>query len=104
VAEAPLSPGSWVRVHRIELTPDERAPALPPDTAACPFESWINGSLLDEATLGGRARVQTMAGRVVEGKVVMAAPGYTHSFGPPPMPLQRAGARARETLFTERTA
>lgn len=101
VAVAAWLPGCWARVHRTELAPSERAPDVPEDTAAVPFESWINGWLLDEAELGSRVRVRTLAGRVVEGELVELEPGYTHSFGPPPPPLQQAGARARATLFPE---
>ena len=102
MADPPLSPGLWVRIHRVELAPSERAAELPPDTAVCAFESWINGRLLDEAAVGARARVRTMAGRIVEGEVVGVATGYSHSFGPPPAPLQRAGEQARAVLFPAR--
>jgi hypothetical protein len=94
-----LSPGAWVKVHRIYLPAGERAPEVPADTATVPFEAWINGHLVEEAELGGWARVRTLAGRIVEGQVVEEAPGYTHSFGSPPRALQRASARARDLLF-----
>lgn len=72
---------------------------MPSDTAGVPFEAWTNGHLLHEAELGQWAQVRTLAGRVVEGVLVEGAPAYTHSFGSPPAPLQRAGARARALLF-----
>ena len=67
--------GRWARIHRVELGPSERAPGIPADTAAVPFESWINGWLVE------------------------ANPGYHHSFGSPPPALRRAGERAFELLF-----
>jgi 2-amino-4-ketopentanoate thiolase alpha subunit len=91
--------GQWGRIHRIELTPSERAAGIPADTAAVPFESWINGWLLDDAALGDLVRLRTPTGRVVEGVLVEADPGYTHSFGSPPPALQLAGTRAWERLF-----
>jgi 2-amino-4-ketopentanoate thiolase alpha subunit len=63
-----------------------------------PFETWINGWLLEEADLGGRTSIRTATGRIVEGELVEADPGYGHSFGAPPPELQRIGERARELL------
>jgi hypothetical protein len=91
--------GQWGRIHRVELAPSERAPGIPPETAAVPFETWINGWLLNEAALGDVVRLRTPAGRIVEGVLVEAEPGYTHSFGSPPASLQLAGARAVARLF-----
>jgi len=91
--------GEWARIHRVELAPSERAPGIPADTAAVPFETWINGWLLDEAALGEVARLRTPTGRVVEGVLIEADPGYTHSFGSPPPSLQAAGTRAWARLF-----
>jgi hypothetical protein len=91
--------GQWARVHSVELAASERASDIPPDTAAVPFETWINGWLVEDAELGEQARVRTPAGRLVEGVLVEVAPGYTHSFGSPPPPLQAAGTRAWARLF-----
>ena len=95
----PVTAGSWVRIHRVELGPSERAPNLPEDSARVPFESWTNGWLVEEAAIGSRTRIRTATGRLVEGELVEAAPAYEHSFGSPPPSLQRAGERARESLF-----
>jgi hypothetical protein len=99
--ESRLAPGRWVRVHRSELAPSERAGAIPADTASLPFETWTNGWLVEEAALGERTRIRTMTGRIVEGDLVEANPGYTHTFGSPPQALQRAGERAQALLVRE---
>lgn len=91
--------GRWARIHRLELGPSERAPGIPEDTAAVPFESWINGWLVEEAVIGERAQLRTTTGRIVEGVLVEADPGYNHSFGSPPPALQHAGEQARQRLF-----
>jgi 2-amino-4-ketopentanoate thiolase alpha subunit len=96
--------GRWGRIHRLELAPSERAPGIPADTAAVPFETWINGWLVDDATIGERTQLRTPTGRIVEGVLVEADPGYNHSFGSPPPALQRAGARAFELLFGRRSS
>lgn len=93
--------GRWARVHRLELAPPERAAGCPEDTASVPFESWINGWLIEESRLGDTARIRTPTGRTLEGELVEIGPGYTHSFGAPPEALQRAGQRARALLFPE---
>jgi hypothetical protein len=93
--------GVWVRIHRVELAPSERAPGVPEDTAAVPFESWINGWLVEDTPLGSRTRIRTATGRVVEGELIEVAPGYHHSFGSPPSALQRAGEAARDRLFPQ---
>jgi hypothetical protein len=95
----PIEKGRWARIHRIELGPSERAPGIPEDTAAVPFESWINGWLVEAAAIGERASLRTMTGRIVEGVLVEADPGYRHSFGSPPPALQQAGQEARRRLF-----
>ena len=91
--------GRWGRIHRIELASSERAPGIPADTAGVPFETWINGWLVDDATIGERCRLKTPTGRIVEGVLVEVDPGYHHSFGSPPPALIHAGGRAFERLF-----
>jgi hypothetical protein len=95
----PVAAGRWARVHRLELAPSERAPGVPPDTAAVPFETWVNGWLVEPARLGAAARLRTAAGRVVEGVLESVDPGYDHSFGSPPESLQAAAAQARALVF-----
>jgi hypothetical protein len=99
VGPATIAHGRWARIHRLELAPSERAPGIPEDTAVVPFETWINGWLVDDAAIGERATLRTPTGRIVEGILVEADPGYDHSFGSPPPALQRAGARAFGLLF-----
>lgn len=94
-----MEAGCWVRVHRVELSVGERAPGIPADTAAVPYETWVNGTLVEAARLGEAAVVETASGRRVEGELVEVDPGYTHSFGPPPRPLREAGRRAAKALF-----
>lgn len=93
-----LEAGRWVRVHRVELAAGKRAPGIPPDTAGVPFETWINGYLIEPAQLGKDGVVRTASGRLVEGHIVEVDPGYTHSFGPPPQSLREAGRRASERV------
>jgi len=75
--------GTRVRVRQRLLEPDERAPALPADTAALPYEAFIRGTLASPARVGGRATIRTATGRFVEGELDQVEPADTHSFGRP---------------------
>ena len=37
--------GDWVLIHKIVLSPEERAPQVPDDTKKVPLEMWIKGYL-----------------------------------------------------------
>jgi hypothetical protein len=83
-----------VRIHRIELSAAERSAAVPPDTAAVPFEAWINGWLEGQAVAGDSVEIRTVTGRLLVGELVQTGPGYQHTFGSPPRSLQVAGEQA----------
>lgn len=73
--------GDWVQVRRTILPAGERAPQVPEDTAALPLEMWVKGFLLDDASEGEAATVETMSGRRVTGQMSAVAPGFAHGFG-----------------------
>jgi hypothetical protein len=74
--------GDWVRIHRVVLTPGQRAVKLPEETRQVPLEMWVTGTLREnEATIGDHVSVTTVTGRVVEGRLVTVHPAYGHSFG-----------------------
>lgn len=93
--------GSWVQVHRVLLEPSERAPGLPADTAALPYEGWVKGFLTREAQVDEEATVRTLAGRLFSGRLVSLLPGYDHSFGPPVAALIAIGPALRSLLEGE---
>jgi hypothetical protein len=97
----PLPAGAWVQVYRIALTPDQRAPNLPPDTATLPYETWVKGFLVEPACVGEQATVRTMAGRLLAGRLLGVDQGYCHSFGKPIPELLRIGPSLREMLEGE---
>jgi hypothetical protein len=74
--------GTWVRVHNIVLTPEQRAPQVPDDTKKVPLEMWVKGNLLnDAAKIGDTVQVETLVGRVVEGTMIEIEPRYVHDYG-----------------------
>lgn len=77
-----VNKGEWVRVHRIVLSPEQRAARLPEETRQVPLEMWVCGLLLNEkASIGDPVKVRTVTGRVVEGRLESVHPSYGHSFG-----------------------
>lgn len=73
--------GDWVRIHRIVLTPEQRAGQVPDDTKKVPLEMWVKGHLLEDAEIGEEVTVLTRTKREVSGKLLEVNPVYTHSFG-----------------------
>ena len=78
-----ISSGAWVQIERIVLSPDERAPRLPDETAACPLVLRVKGFLKTAASLGDAVEVETIIGRVFSGRLVAENPPYKHDFGRP---------------------
>lgn len=73
--------GDWVKVHRIILTSEQRAPQVPDDTKKVPLEMWVKGFAQSDSALGEEVTVKTITGRLETGKVVEINPTYSHSFG-----------------------
>src|SRR3989304_156311 len=56
-------PETWVRIHLVFLPHGQRGPGVPTDTAAQPYEGWINGWVQQWAAGGGEGTIRTLAGR-----------------------------------------
>lgn len=94
--------GDWVRIYRIILTPEERAPQVPDDTKEVSLEMWDKGFLLDnEAQIGDEVEVETYIGRKVKGKLVEINPYYTHDYGKCVTELLYIGRQNRELIKEE---
>ena len=76
-----IDKNSWVRIHKVILTPEERAPQVPDDTKKVPLEMWTKGFLLEDAKIGDEVTVETVTGRRETGKLIEVNPAYNHSFG-----------------------
>ena len=97
----PIPQGSWVEIHRIVLPAGERAPQVPPETAAVPLEVRVKGHLTATAAMGDEAEIVTATGRHLRGTVVEENPPYRHGFGAPIPELANVGAEARALLRGE---
>jgi hypothetical protein len=93
-----IAKGSWVEIHRVVLTPGERAPQVPEDTQGVPLEMRVKGVLVEPAALGEEAEILTPAGRRLQGTLIASRPAYTHGFGPPIPELLPVGAEVRAIL------
>ena len=76
-----IEKNSWVRIHKVILNPEERAPQVPDDTKKVPLEMWTKGFLLEDAEIGDEVTVETVTGRKETGKLIEVNPAYNHSFG-----------------------
>jgi hypothetical protein len=91
-------PGDWAEVRLVLLSPGERAPGLPEDTAGVPLEARVKGFLEREARPGQQVAVTTLLGRRVEGTLVSLLPEPGYSFGRPVPELLPIGGELRRLL------
>lgn len=73
--------GEWVQVENVVLPAGERAPQVPEDTQKCDLKLWVKGLLNEDCELGEQAKITTVTGRVVEGKMCSIKPRYIHDYG-----------------------
>lgn len=90
--------GTWVEIGRSILMPGERAPQVPPDTAAVPLELRIKGFLQETAAIGQKATILTLAGRIQQGTVMSINPRHIHGYGDPVPELLAIGGELRSLL------
>lgn len=91
--------GDWVQIYRIVLEAGARAPQVPEDTQQVSLEARIKGFLEDgSARIGQKVAIQTLAGRRVEGELVVVNPAYGHDFGEPIPELLAIGPELRRML------
>ena len=75
------SKGDWVEISQVVLEPGERAPNLPPDTAAAPYTLRARGLAMSEGETGSEISITTFAGRTLTGKLEEVNPEFSLSYG-----------------------
>jgi len=91
--------GDWVKIYKIVLNPNERAPQIPSDTSQVPLELRLNGFLnMESAKIGDEVEILTPSERKETGKLVEINPFYTHSFGKIIPELNDIGYEARKMI------
>lgn len=91
--------GEWVRIHRVILNPEDRAPQVPEDTKSVPLEMWVKGFLKSDAQMGDEVEIETITGRNERGTLIEVNPTYTHSFGNYVPELLKIGLDLKKILF-----
>ena len=95
---------TWVEIGGIVLEKGERSPKLPDDTKQVPLEMRVKGFLLQDAQIGGEAKIVTPSGRTVKGTLTEINPVYGHLFGRPIPELSPLAGEIRAILRERRNA
>jgi hypothetical protein len=90
---------TWVQIETVVLTPEQRAPQVPADTAAVPLVMRAKGWLQAPAAIGEQVSVQTVIGRTLTGTLLHANPPNQHGFGRPVPELLTIGRELRQRLW-----
>ncbi len=90
--------GTWVEIFSVVLPKGERAPQVPEETQKVDLELRARGFLLEDAELGSEARIETLAGRTLEGLLETSQPGWYHTFGGNHAELMAVGGICRAVL------
>lgn len=94
--------GTWVEIHSIVLSPDQRASHIPQDTKRVPLEMRVKGFLVADAALNDEVEIVTVTGRRLRGTLAQVNPSYAHGFGPPIAELQTIAGEVRAQLGESR--
>lgn len=76
-----IEKGSYVRIRKTLLKPDERSSNLPEETKLVPYKMWVKGYVTDECELFDTGSVKTVTGRIEKGRIKELNPTYKHNYG-----------------------
>lgn len=76
-----IDKGTYVRIRRTLLKPEDRSPNLPEDTKKVPLKMWVKGYLQEDADLFDLVTVKTITGRYETGRLKESNPPYKHTYG-----------------------
>ncbi len=76
-----IDKGTYVRIRRTLLKPEQRSDNLPLETKKVPYKMWVKGYLLEEADLFDIVKIKTITGRIETGRLKEVEPPYKHSYG-----------------------
>lgn len=76
-----IEKGTYVRIRKTVLKPEERADNLPNETKLVPLKMWVKGYLQIESDLFDIVTIKTITGRFETGRLKEANPPYKHSYG-----------------------
>ena len=76
-----IKKGTWVRIHKVILAPDQRSSKLPDATKKVPLDMWTKGRLVDDARIGDFVKIITKTKRIEEGTLIEVNPTFKHNYG-----------------------
>lgn len=76
-----IKKGSWVQIHKIVLTPEERTAQIPDETKKVPLEMWVKGYLNEDSLLNELVSITTLTNRIETGTLIAVNPSYHHDYG-----------------------
>ena len=76
-----IKKGTFVRIEKTILEPEDRTAKIPEETKKVPFKMWTKGVLLNDTHLLEEAEIVTMAKRQDVGKLVEVDPFYDLNYG-----------------------
>jgi hypothetical protein len=92
--------GQWVEIETVVLRSRDRVAKLPADTQAVDLVARVRGFLLDDARSREQARIRTILGHEVTGKLRSIDPPVPATFGRPAPELLEIGGELRSILAT----
>jgi len=93
--------GDFVRIHKIILTSEERAPQVPEDTKQVPLELWTKGFLMADATIGDEVTITTLADREETGTLIEVNQAHDVNYGDFVPEIIQIGVKVKKELFGE---
>ncbi|QVK20895.1 2-amino-4-ketopentanoate thiolase [Mycoplasmatota bacterium] len=72
---------SYVEVHIIVLSSEDRTAKIPEETKKVPYEMFVKGFLVNDADLKEEVSIKTITGRVVKGILIKENPTYELGYG-----------------------
>jgi hypothetical protein len=93
-----LPSGTWVELQLTVLAASQRPSNIPSDTRSHDFVARVRGFLLEPARLGEEARIRSLAGREIRGRLDAASPRNPADFGDPVAELLQVGVEQRARL------
>lgn len=76
-----LSKGTYVRIRKHLLMPNERIQSIPNETRKEPLKMWVKGRLNDEAEMFEKVCIVTASDRIECGTLKEKHPKIKHGFG-----------------------
>ena len=72
---------SYGEIHKVIFKAKMRTAKIPDETKNVPYEKFMKGFLLADASIGDLVKVKTITGRILEGDLVQENPTFNLGYG-----------------------